>query len=265
MRLVHPLVGVCLAAMVAVASGPARVAGQDVSQQSAFTKLVLNVPAARVDVWYEGAVVRSYAVAVGARSFPTPLGEFELREITWNPWWVPPPSEWARDEKPTPPGERNPMGRVKLQFGDYYYVHGTPDTTSIGRAASHGCVRMRNDDAIELARFVLTVSDSIVPPALLDSLERDPRRTYRIPLKCKVPVVVRYDLAEVRDTMLELYPDVYRRSLSLRTEALAALERAGYTDAELDLQRLDAILRDGRPRPRLIPLRSIVRSYERRP
>jgi murein L,D-transpeptidase YcbB/YkuD len=224
----------------------------------------VNVPAARLDVWHEGAIIRSYPVAVGARAFPTPVGAFELREVTWNPWWVPPPSEWARDEKAKPPGERNPMGRVKLRFGDYYYMHGTSDTSSIGRAASHGCVRMRNEDAIELARFVLSVSDSIVP-ALLDSLERDPRRTYRIPLRCRVPVVVRYDLAEVRDTVLELYPDVYRRSLSLRTEALAALERAGYTDAELDLQRLDAILSDGSPRPRLIPLRSIVRSYGRRP
>jgi murein L,D-transpeptidase YcbB/YkuD len=264
-RLANPIARVCLAATLTALSVPARVAGQNEPPLSAFTKLVVNVPAARLDVWHEGEIVRSYPVAVGARGFPTPFGEFELREITWNPWWVPPASDWARDEKATPPGARNPMGRVKLQFSDYYYLHGTADTRSIGRAASHGCVRMRNEDALELARFLVTTTAVLVAPVLLDSLERDHKRTYRAPLDCKVPVVVRYDLAEVRDTILELYPDVYRRSLSLGDEARAALLRAGYMPADIDLPRLDSILDARSPAARKIPLRSIVRSYDRRP
>src|SRR5262245_34345307 len=124
---------------------------QSIPARTSSLQLIVNVPAARLDVWQEGNWLKSYRVAVGAPRFPTPQGDFQLSAVTWNPWWIPPPSDWARNEKAQPPGERNPMGRVKLAFGNFYYLHGTPDVRSIGRAASHGCIRLRNDDAIELA------------------------------------------------------------------------------------------------------------------
>src|SRR5688500_16217181 len=55
-------------------------------------RLVLNVPATRLDVWRGDSLIRSFRVAVGSRAFPTPIGEFQVTELTWNPWWVPPPS-----------------------------------------------------------------------------------------------------------------------------------------------------------------------------
>jgi murein L,D-transpeptidase YcbB/YkuD len=225
----------------------------------AAARLVLHVPAARLDVWQEGSLLRSYRVAVGAKAFPTPTGEFELSEITWNPWWVPPNSEWAKDEKPQPPGARNPMGRVKLLFGEgAYFLHGTSDTASLGRPASHGCVRMSNPDALELARFVVNVAGPYLPAATLDTLERATGLTRRVSLDCRVPLVVRYDLAEVRDTVLELYRDVYARGLNLRTEALTGLARAGFTTADINLDKLDQILGDGTRLPRRVPLRLIL-------
>lgn len=104
-----------------------------------------------------GEVERSYPVAVGKPGHPTPKGEFGIRRIIWNPRWVPPDAGWARGKKARAPGDpQNPMGRVKMFFKEPdYYVHGTHQEDSLGRAESHGCIRMRNDDVIDLAKVVM--------------------------------------------------------------------------------------------------------------
>src|SRR5690606_32087343 len=101
--------------------------------------------------------VATYSIAIGKEGHRTPTGAFRIRRIVWNPSWTPPDSEWARDKRPTPPGDPdNPMGRVKIFFAEPdYYIHGTSDAGSIGRAASHGCIRMTNDAVVEVARFVM--------------------------------------------------------------------------------------------------------------
>jgi murein L,D-transpeptidase YcbB/YkuD len=248
------LLGVLLLGTQVVAAN-----GQAVESRSSALQLVVNVPAARLDVWQSGVWIRSYSVAVGSPQFPTPIGEFELSEITWNPWWLPPPSEWARAEKAKPPGERNPMGRVKLNVGDYYYLHGTSDVGSIGRAASHGCIRLRNSDALELARTVWAHADLELSAALVDSLEADPKRTRRAPLSCRVPVTIRYERTEVRDTVLAIYPDRYGRAPDLRSELLTALIRAGYAEGDLDMVQIERVA--GRQRtPKTVPLRELLRA-----
>lgn len=105
-----------------------------------------------------GEIVRVYDIAVGSPKHPTPPGGYAIRKIVWNPAWVPPPNqEWARDKKPQPPGDpENPMKTVKLFFREpAYYIHGTDAIGSLGRAASHGCLRMNPDDAGELGLMVM--------------------------------------------------------------------------------------------------------------
>ena len=58
-------------------------------------RLTLNVPAFRLDVSERGVVSRSYAVAIGAAQFRTPIGAFRIDFMVWNPWWHPPKSEWS--------------------------------------------------------------------------------------------------------------------------------------------------------------------------
>jgi lipoprotein-anchoring transpeptidase ErfK/SrfK len=101
--------------------------------------------------------VREYQVAIGQARHPTPTGSFRVNRLVWNPRWVPPDAEWARNKRAREPGDpRNPMGRVKIFFrAPDYYIHGTRETDSLGQAESHGCVRMRNADVIELARMVM--------------------------------------------------------------------------------------------------------------
>lgn len=104
-----------------------------------------------------GETVAQYVVAVGRGSKPTPVGNYRIRKIVWNPSWVPPDSKWARGKKPQPPGARaNPMKVVKIFFREPdYYIHGTSDLESLGDAASHGCLRMDPDDAYRVARFLM--------------------------------------------------------------------------------------------------------------
>ncbi|HXI12701.1 MAG TPA: L,D-transpeptidase family protein [Thermoanaerobaculia bacterium] len=101
--------------------------------------------------------LRTYQVAVGAKSHPTPSGVFKIRHIVWNPSWRPPAKKWAKGKKAQPPGsEKNPMKVVKLFFKEPdYYIHGTAEEHSLGGAASHGCIRMAPSDVDELARLVM--------------------------------------------------------------------------------------------------------------
>ncbi|WP_420126742.1 L,D-transpeptidase [Longimicrobium sp.] len=105
----------------------------------------------------DGETVREYQVAIGKPAHPTPTGSFRVNRLVWNPRWVPPDAEWARNRRPREAGDpRNPMGKVKIFFrAPDYYIHGTRETDSLGQAESHGCVRMRNADVIELARMVM--------------------------------------------------------------------------------------------------------------
>ena len=129
--------------------------------------IVVDLSERQLTVETADGTVASYAVAIGAPSFPTPKGTYHIRHIVWNPRWVPPDSKWARKERPREPGDpRNPMGRVKLFFREPdYYIHGTRDTDSLGQAESHGCLRMRNPDAIALAKMVMEHGGSSRPPS----------------------------------------------------------------------------------------------------
>jgi hypothetical protein len=96
-------------------------------------------------LFYDGTKLkRSFRIATGQSSYPTPIGDFEIVTMQRNPWWVPPEgSEWAADAKPIPPGPGNPLGtRWRGISAPYVGIHGTPDAASIGYSASHGCIRM---------------------------------------------------------------------------------------------------------------------------
>jgi lipoprotein-anchoring transpeptidase ErfK/SrfK len=99
--------------------------------------------------------VRSFGVATGQAAFPTPLGNYEIVNLQRNPWWYPPPSDWAAESEPVPPGPGNPLGTRWMGISSPYVgIHGTPDSASIGYSASHGCIRMRIPDAEWLFRHV---------------------------------------------------------------------------------------------------------------
>jgi lipoprotein-anchoring transpeptidase ErfK/SrfK len=99
--------------------------------------------------YYQGAkLVRKFGVATGQAIYPTPTGTFSVVDMQLNPWWRPPDSDWAKGLDPIPPGPGNPLGTRWMGLSaPGVGIHGTPDDTSIGYSASHGCIRMHIPDA----------------------------------------------------------------------------------------------------------------------
>ena len=268
-RCLVPVVALSLAGLLsAVAASAASPAPMDTTTPLPFEsanplRLEVNIPAARVDALLNGRIVASYPATVGSPRNPTPDGSYEIDRVIWNPWWHPPAHRRPKD-KVTSPGPRNPMGRVKLQFSTLYYVHGTAKEAEIGRATSRGCVRLRNEDALALARLVHAYAgpDDLAPEELA-ALEASPRRTRHIALPRPVPVRLVYRVAEVRDGHLELYGDPYRMTSVPLAEAVhTALSEAGLAPRNVDRAAIDELLAEGVPAR--LPLSALVARPEER-
>lgn len=110
---------------------------------------VVVVRATRVLTLYrEARRVKTFRVAVGTSAHPTPKGRFRIIDKQRNPTWFPPDSPWAKGLGPVPPGPGNPLGtRWMGTSAPAVGIHGTPASSSIGTAASHGCIRMYIRDA----------------------------------------------------------------------------------------------------------------------
>jgi len=95
--------------------------------------------------------IKSYPVAVGQPAYPTPVGNFQVIEKQVDPTWFPPSSPWAAGLGPIPPGAGNPLGTRWIgTSAPGIGMHGTPNSASIGSAASHGCIRMYISDVENL-------------------------------------------------------------------------------------------------------------------
>jgi lipoprotein-anchoring transpeptidase ErfK/SrfK len=103
---------------------------------------------------YEGLeLTRTYTVAVGAVGFDTPAGLYHIQNKAVNPAWSVPDSDWAGSLAGTvvPGGvPENPLKARWLGIYDGAGIHGTDVTSSLGTAASHGCIRMSIPEVIEL-------------------------------------------------------------------------------------------------------------------
>jgi murein L,D-transpeptidase YcbB/YkuD len=191
--------------------------------------LYLNLPSYRLEVWEGSEKIRSYWVTIGAPEFQTPTGSFAISRIEWNPRWVPPPSPWAKDAKEKGPGKGNPMGRVKLQFDDYLYVHGTWRPDELGGPYSHGCVRLKNEDALDLARLI-ALRQGVVTEREVNALEGNSGRTRSVRLAHAIPLRIRYDLSAVVEGDAVDYEDPYGWANTERSTPTVTESTAGQTD-----------------------------------
>jgi lipoprotein-anchoring transpeptidase ErfK/SrfK len=98
-------------------------------------------------------LVKSYGVATGQPAYPTPSGLFRITNKAVNPTWTAPNSPWAGElaGTQTPGGSpANPLKARWLGIVNGVGIHGTGQEWSIGSRASHGCLRMRVADVIDL-------------------------------------------------------------------------------------------------------------------
>jgi lipoprotein-anchoring transpeptidase ErfK/SrfK len=99
----------------------------------------------------DGKVIKTYRVAVGMPAYPTPTGDFRIITKEVDPTWNPPDSAWAAGMGPVGPGPGNPLGTRWMGLNSPGIgIHGTYSGSSIGTAASHGCVRMLLHEAEDL-------------------------------------------------------------------------------------------------------------------
>ena len=112
------------------------------------TRIVISIPDRKLVLFEGDRVLRIYEVAVGKPSTPTPQGKFAIINR------VPNPTYFARTGA-IAPGANNPLGSRWMGLSAQGYgIHGTNVPSSIGKAASHGCVRMRKQDLEELFEMV---------------------------------------------------------------------------------------------------------------
>jgi lipoprotein-anchoring transpeptidase ErfK/SrfK len=104
-------------------------------------------------LWKNLKLVKTYGIAVGQVGLDTPAGLYHIQNKAVDPAWTVPNSDWAGDlaGQVIPGGvPENPLKARWLGIFDGAGIHGTDATSSIGSAASHGCVRMLIPDVIEL-------------------------------------------------------------------------------------------------------------------
>lgn len=215
--------------------------------ESASLRLVLNLAARRLHVYEGGKRTHTYVVSVGKPGHRTPTGRFRINHLIWNPWWHPPNSKWARGKKATPPGPRNPMGRVKMYFRDKYYLHGTPETSTLGQPVSHGCVRMYNKDAIALARLIMSHGAPHVSESAIDGLVANTKATKTYWLRTTVPLQVISSSAAIDGDLLEIDGSADELAENVIWEdAIQALAEEGFDLSRLDRARLHEAVQRGR-------------------
>ncbi len=114
--------------------------------------IVVDVSRRRLYLYDNMALEKDYGVAVGAAGFSTPKGSFRIIQKRYMPTWSNPGSAWAADMPATiPPGPSNPLGTRALNLdAPGIRIHGTTKNSSIGTAASHGCMRMHRWDVEDL-------------------------------------------------------------------------------------------------------------------
>ena len=140
-----------LAAAAVLAAGLApHTSGQTVSQRL----IVVSLQDRKLALVEDGQVRKIYKVAVGKPSTPSPMGTFTIERRVANP-------VYQHDGKTVQPGAGNPVGTRWMGLNIRGYgIHGTNAPESIGKAASHGCIRMAKADLEELYELV-AVGDTV--------------------------------------------------------------------------------------------------------
>ncbi|HEY6490425.1 MAG TPA: L,D-transpeptidase [Terracidiphilus sp.] len=142
---------VATVALILAAQGMA----QTVAQQTPKRLIVVSLQDHKLALLEDGQLKKVYPVAVGKPSTPSPEGTFTIERRVVNPTYF-------HEGKVVPPGPNNPVGTRWMGLSIRGYgIHGTNEPRSVGKAASHGCIRMAKPDLEELYAQ-MQVGDTVV-------------------------------------------------------------------------------------------------------
>jgi lipoprotein-anchoring transpeptidase ErfK/SrfK len=125
-----------------------------VESEAPARRIVVSIPDRKLALIEDGAVKKIFPVAVGKLSTPSPSGSFRIVSRVSNPTYY-------HEGNIVPPGPANPIGTRWMGLSQRGYgIHGTNAPGSIGKAASHGCIRMARADLEQLFAMV-QVGDAV--------------------------------------------------------------------------------------------------------
>jgi lipoprotein-anchoring transpeptidase ErfK/SrfK len=111
-------------------------------------QIIISIADRKLALMEDGRVLKTYPIAVGASRTPSPDGDFVIINHAKDP-------VYRHRDKEVPPGKDNPLGTRWMGLSlKGYGIHGTNVQSSVGKAASHGCFRMRKQDVEELYTLV---------------------------------------------------------------------------------------------------------------
>ncbi|HEX5934452.1 MAG TPA: L,D-transpeptidase, partial [Pseudorhizobium sp.] len=108
----------------------------------------------------DGSLIAAYPATIGSTDTPSPTGTHSVQRIALDPGYTYNPKinfKQGNNDKilQIPPGPNGPVGTVWIALSKPSYgIHGTPEPSKIGKTNSHGCIRLTNWDATELAKMV---------------------------------------------------------------------------------------------------------------
>jgi lipoprotein-anchoring transpeptidase ErfK/SrfK len=151
----------------------------------------VDLDARQLTVFDGDTRVGTYRVAVGSKQWPTQTGEWSITQVVWNPEWIPPKNEaWAEAKDPKRPGAPdNPLGLAQLVYDPPRTVHGTNEPQSIGKAVSHGSIRLSNADVVKVARQLMEVTGVKKDDAWYQQVQQN--RTEKVPVSLPQRVPIR--------------------------------------------------------------------------
>ena len=118
------------------------------AESTSVRRIIVSLADRRLALIANDRVIRIYQTAVGAPKSPSPVGTYQIINRIPNP-------SYSKPGKVVPPGPANPLGTRWLGLNLHGYgIHGTNQPQSIGSAASHGCIRLRNKDIEDLFSLV---------------------------------------------------------------------------------------------------------------
>jgi L,D-transpeptidase ErfK/SrfK len=176
-------------------------------------QIIVNIPSLTLQLIENGKPVAAYPVAVGKDRTQTPIGDFTVTSKVINPTWFP------TGKPPVPPGPSNPLGIRWIGLKDGYGIHGNNNPKSIGSLVSLGCIRMFNEDVVELYNKV----------------------------KVGTPVSITYDTMMTLTSPYDgsrcvvLYPDVYKLGVNRKGLIRKYLLEAGVQIAENKIDELTSV------------------------
>ncbi|MBM3258819.1 MAG: L,D-transpeptidase [Candidatus Sericytochromatia bacterium] len=128
---------------------------KDVRPRTERFKLQIDLVANRIYVINKdtGKPIDKFLTSPGTAEHPTAGDNFTIKDMYSLPTWYPPKSKWAEGLKPVGPGPDNPLGLLALDLGQHHQlIHGVGKAkyNLLGQPASHGCLRMSNENILLL-------------------------------------------------------------------------------------------------------------------